>query len=500
MTSSSNPASVAVVGAGFAGLSAACHLRNRGHAVTVIDAADGPGGWARSVQHGPFRFDGGPTVITMPDLLADTFAAVGADMANYCTLQRLDPFYTANFADGSRIRIRSTLADTRAELIDVAGPDAGPEFDGFIRWLDELNDLEFDTFINRDVRSVPAMASNWRELAGLAKHGGFRTWQSTAAEFFSDERLRRLFSFQSMYAGVSPLDALGLFAVIAHMDSVQGVFVPVGGVGALAQGLCDAAAAAGVEFRFGERVRSITPYSDGPVLTVDDQTEIKCDVAVVTADLPVAKRELLGLSPRWSARRATPSPSCLVWHLAAHGDVPSHTSHHNIHFGRQWDAAFRQLFDEGRPMEDPSRFVTVGSISDPTAAPEGAHALYVLEPVPNLSADLDWETLTPELTERMLQWAAPAGYPVESAELVTTIDPPAWRHRGGTAGTPFSLAHHFFQSGPFRPDHEDTRAPGVVFAGAGTRPGVGIPMVLISGRLAAQRTCELVNDRRGTRL
>ena len=120
-------------------------------------------------------------------------------------------------------------------------------------------------------------------------------------------------------------------------------------------------------------------------------------------------------------------------------------------------------------------------------APPGGNPLYILEPVPNLGARLDWARETPLLTERMLEWAEGAGYPVRGAELVGTVDPPGWLARGASAGTPFSFDHRFAQSGPFRPAPEDRRLPGIVFAGAGTRPGLGLPMVVLSGRIAAGR-------------
>jgi len=166
--------------------------------------------------------------------------------------------------------------------------------------------------------------------------------------------------------------------------------------------------------------------------------------------------------------------------------VPAWVSHHNVHFGTAWEEAFDDL-DAGRTMGGPSRFVTFASLSDPTAAPDGCHGLFVLEPVPNLDADLDWNTATPALTERMLGWLESVGYPPAATDLVQTVDPPQWRRRGADRGTPFSLAHTFAQSGPFRPGPTDRRLPGVYFVGAGTRPGVGIPMVVISGQIAAQR-------------
>ncbi len=253
-----------IVGAGFSGLSAACHLRRRGYDVTVVEATDAPGGRAGVVHHDGYRFDTGPTVVTMLDLVSDTFATVDAAWSDYCQLERLDPAYTAHYADGSTIRVRGTVADTRQELATTIGPRAAEQFDDFVDWVGHLYRLEFGTFIDTDVTSVADLLSNWRDLWGLLMAGGFRSWNGTARRIFDDERLRRLFSFQAMYAGINPLDALGLFAVIAHMDTVQGVYAAIGGVQAIASGLHLAAEKAGVEFIFDQPIRSVHPTTPPP--------------------------------------------------------------------------------------------------------------------------------------------------------------------------------------------------------------------------------------------
>ncbi len=477
---------IVVVGAGFGGLSAACHLRGMGHDVVVFEAGSSPGGRAGLVDHEGFRFDSGPTVVTMVDLIASTFAAVGADLDDFCSLVQLDPAYRATFADGSSLSVRADVRDMADEIRRLSGPADAEGYGRFVAWTTELYRLEFDRFIARDVGGLADMAGGARQLAGLVAVGAFRSWAAKISGFFADDRLRRLFSFQAMYAGLSPLEALGLFAVIAHMDTVQGVFAPVGGVQALAAGLADAATKAGVEVHLNTPVTRISGGAR-PCVHLADGTVFEAAVVVANPDLPIVYDELLDVAMPKSLRRAHFSPSCIVWHLAMRGRLPDETAHHNIHFGRDWGVAFDDLLVRGRPMAEPSRFVTVGSLSDPTAAPPGGHAVFVLEPVPNLDADVDWSRQTPALTDRMRRWAEGAGYPVEDAELVSVIDPPAWRGRGAARGTPFSLDHRFSQSGPFRPAPEDRRIPGVVFCGAGTRPGIGIPMVLISGRIAAER-------------
>ncbi|MEZ5406541.1 MAG: phytoene desaturase family protein [Acidimicrobiales bacterium] len=485
-------APVIVVGAGFSGLAAACHLRAAGHEVLVLETGDRPGGRAGLVEHRGYRFDTGPTVVTVLDVLAQPFRAVGTDIGELCTLLPVDPVYRAHFHDGSSFALPADTGAATAAIDRFAGPAEARAYQQFLRWIGELHAAELTQFIDRDVRSVLTLAADAGALARLVRLGAFRSWYSTVSRLFADERLRRLFSFQALYAGVSPIEALGLLAVIAHMDTVQGVYAPLGGTAALAEGLATAAAKAGVELAYGTPAAAVTARPK-PAVRLGDGTTVDASAVVVTADLPVAYDELLGVAPPRRVDRAVAAPSCVVWHLATSGPLPAGSAHHNVHFGQAWDDAFDEILGRpGRPATDPSRFVTIASLSDPTAAPPGGHGLFVLEPVPNLSADVDWERETPRLTDRMLAWADGAGYPMRGAELVTVVDPPAWRHQGAAHGTPFSFAHRFRQSGPFRPAPEDRRLPGVVFAGAGTRPGLGLPLVTISGRIAAERAHHFV--------
>ncbi|MDN5762814.1 MAG: FAD-dependent oxidoreductase, partial [Microlunatus sp.] len=185
--------------------------------------------------------------------------------------------------------------------------------------------------------------------------------------------------------------------------------------------------------------------------------------------------------------RAQYSPSAVVWHVGVRGELPPEAAHHNIHFANEWAGAFDDLLKRGTLMGDPSRLVTIPSLDDPSLAPEGCSTLFVLEPVPNLRAGhLDWARERGPMRERLLAFLAAEGYPTDvvTEELVTPVE---WQAQGMAAGTPFALAHTFGQTGPFRPPNLERRVPGLIFAGSGTVPGVGVPMVLISGKLAADR-------------
>jgi phytoene desaturase len=172
------------------------------------------------------------------------------------------------------------------------------------------------------------------------------------------------------------------------------------------------------------------------------------------------------------------------------GLTQNDAAHHNIHFGADWNGAFKALLDDGVRMPDPSLLVSVPTIDEPSMAPAGDSVLYVLEPCPNLDGNVNWSAELPRARDELGRRIAALGYPTEIV-TETIIDPIEWERRGMERGTPFALAHKFFQSGPFRPNNVTRHAPGLVFTGSGTVPGVGVPMVLISGRLAAERVARL---------
>ncbi len=482
---------VAVVGAGLSGLSAALHLAGAGYRVTVLEAQDLPGGRNGSLVQEGFRFDTGPVVFTMVDLLEKAFAAVGARVSDYTTLTQLDPAYHAFFADGSRLLVRPGHEKMRDEIARECGTKDAAAFDTFVEWLRRLCAVELPHFIDVNFDSPLGLLRSPKAALELLRLRAFGRLGDEVARRFDDDRLRRLFSFQAMYAGLSPTRALSLYAVITYMDSIEGVYFPDGGMHAVPCAMARAATDAGVEFRYRTCVERVDRAPDGRAVGVvlGGGERVPADAVVVTADLPVAYERLLpGVSAPRVTRTGRYSPSAVVWHVGMKDAVlPDGAGHHNIHFGAAWDDAFVDLLDRGRPMADPSRFVAVPSIHDRSAAPAGDSSLYVLEPVPNLRVGhIAWESERDAWRDRLREFLVLAGY---GGEIVTEklVTPADWQAQGMAAGTPFSLAHTFSQTGPFRPRNVDRRVPGLVFAGSGTTPGVGIPMVLVSGKLAAER-------------
>jgi phytoene desaturase len=475
---------VVVVGAGLAGLAAALHLAGRGREVTVLERDPGPGGRAGRVEHHGYLLDTGPTVLTMPSILSDTFGAVGAELATELPLTRLDPAYVAQFADGSTLPVHTDAAAMTDAVRDFAGPAEAAGYTRLRDWLTRLYHAEFGRFIDANIDSPLGMLRP--ELARLVALGGFRRLDGQVGRFLADERLKRVFTFQALYAGESPMHALALYAVISYMDTVGGVYFPPGGVAALPRALARVAADAGVKFGYGDAVSELE-RAGARVTAVRTAAGARhpCDAVVLTTELPESHR-LLGRQPR----RPVPlraAPSALVVHAggpARHPDL----AHHTISFGHGWRSTFDELITQGRRMSDPSLLVTRPTATDPGLAPPGRELYSVLAPVPNLDrGPADWAAETGSYAEEVLDVARERLLPGFEPEFTHVLGPAEWAERGLVAGTPFSYAHSFVQTGPFRPRNLPRGTDNVVLAGGATVPGVGVPTVLISGRLAADR-------------
>ena len=478
---------VVVVGAGLAGLSAAMQLAGRGRSVTVVERGSHPGGRVGRADVSGYRLDTGPTVLTMPDVIDDAFSALGESTADRLELLRTEPAYHASFADGSALDVHSDADAMAAEIERFAGRG---EADGYRRlrtWLTRLYEFEFDGFIAANFDSPLALLTP--QLARLAAIGGFRRWDRMVRRFITDERLHRVFTFQALYAGVPPQRALAVYAVIAYMDTVAGVYFPRGGMRALPDAMAAAAVHAGVEFSYGTTVSALERNGDRVVaVRTDTGARLTADAVVLTTELPETYR-LLDRTPR-RLLPLRPAPSAVVAHVGCRAvdDGAKPMGHHTILFGSAWERTFRDIIDDGAVMSDPSLLVTRPSASDATLAPAGRDLLYVLAPAPNTAVGkVDWAAEGDAYTDRMLTAVADRMPGLDDFEILHVVNPADWAAQGMLAGSPFALAHTFAQTGPFRPANTVRGIDNVVLAGSSTVPGVGVPTAIISGRLAADR-------------
>ena len=477
---------VVIVGAGLAGLSAALRLSGAGREVTVIERESVPGGRNGLLNKSGFAFDTGPSVLTMPNLIADALACVGEDIKNWLELIPLKPLYRAFYHDGTQLDVHADSIQMQAEIAKTIGSQEAIGYGKYVEFVTKLYKYEMKDFIDRNIDSPLNLLT--LNLAKLIALGGFRRLAPKVNQFLKDPRTQKVYSFQAMYAGVSPQQALAIYAVIAYMDSVNGVFFPKGGMHAVPRALAAAAEKHGVKFKYNTTATAIERANGRATAVITETGErIACDVVVLNPDLPIAWRDLLNKEPV-SIKRLKYSPSCVTL-LVGSNKSYDHLAHHNIHFGKSWDGVFDELINKKTLMSDPSILVTVPTMDDPQLAPNGKSSYYILFPTPNLSAKIDWNEIGPKYRNEMVLALENRGYKdfgssIEVEHLTTPLD---WERQGMAQGAPFASAHTFFQTGPFRPKNMAKGFENVVFTGSGTQPGVGVPMVLISGRLAAER-------------
>jgi phytoene desaturase len=477
---------VIIVGAGLGGLSTALRLAGAGREVTIAERESVPGGRNGVLVDQGYRFDTGPTVLTMPSLIEDALACVGEKLSDWLELLPLRPLYRAFYHDGSQLDVFPDTAEMEAEIARVISPNEALGYRKYVDFVTKLYKYEMNDFIDRNIDSPLQLLTP--NLARLVAIGGFRRLAPKVSQYLRDPRTQKVYSFQAMYAGVSPQQALAIYAVIAYMDSVNGVFFPKGGMHALPRALAGAAEKHGVKIRYSTTVLSVATKNGRATGVITAEGEyIPADVVVLNPDLPIAYRELLHKEP-FEIKRLNYSPSCVVM-LVGSNKQYGHIAHHNIHFGQSWDGVFDELIEKKTFMSDPSLLVTVPTYDDPDLAPAGKSSYYVLFPTPNLNSTIDWQRERSRYRDEMLNVLHARGYTNfgEGIEVEHLTTPVEWRAQGMEAGAPFASAHTFFQTGPFRPRNVARGIENVVFTGSGTQPGVGVPMVLISGKLAAER-------------
>nr|WP_296771878.1 phytoene desaturase family protein [Rhodococcus sp. (in: high G+C Gram-positive bacteria)] len=515
MRSISGPTdSVVVVGAGLAGLSAALHLLGAGRTVTVLERESTVGGRVGiypvcdSDGQPLYEIDNGASVLTMPDLVESALNAVGETFSTTTPpirLTALSPSYHTRYADGTAIDVYSdpdTMAD---EVARTCGADEAVRYRKLRRWLASIFDTEFDRYIDSNFDSpldLVASPSALRDTVALLKLGGFGRLGPRVDKLLTDERLRRVFTFQALYAGMAPSKALGVYGAIAHMDTSLGVYFPAGGMSAIAAAMSDAVVRHGGTVVTDAEVSDISVH-DGRATAVRlaDGRHYPCDAVVLTPDLPIVDALLDTATATHTRRRgySVVSPSAVVFH----GTVPTRITdtwparaHHTIDFGAEWTETFSRITaraGRGSLMKDPSLLITRPSVTDPALlvrrGGEPCEPVSVLAPCPNLrSAPLDWARLRDPYVSELQGELERRGYRGLSSMTIDRIDTPqTWADRGMIEGSPFSSAHVFRQTGPFRRKNLVAGVSNVVLAGSGTTPGVGVPTVLVSGKLAAER-------------
>jgi phytoene desaturase len=476
-----------VIGSGFGGLAAAIRLGARGWRVTVLERLDRPGGRARAHRQDGFTFDAGPTIVTAPQLFAELWALCGRDMAEDVELRSLTPFYTLRFDDGTTFDCSADPAAMRAEVARLSPGDVAG-YERFMAVSERLCRIGFEELGHVPFGSVMDMA---RVAPELMKLRAWRSVHSLVASHVRDERLRTALSFHPLLIGGNPFSASALYGLIAHLERRWGVHWPMGGMGKLVGGLAGLIEGQGGTIRCGTDVAEIL-VRDGRAhgVRLASGETIAAQIVVSNADSAWTYRHLLPPEHRrrWTDRkleRARYSMGLFVWYFGTRRRFDA-VGHHTILLGPRYRGLLDDIFRRGVLPDDPSLYLHRPSASDPSMAPPGCDSFYVLAPVPNLGAGLDWATAAERIrrtvARRLHETVLPGFESAIVSERIATPEDFA-RDLLSFRGAGFSLEPVLTQSAWFRPHNRSEEVEGLYLVGAGTHPGAGLPGVLSSARV-----------------
>ena len=483
---------VGVIGAGPGGLAAALLLARAGLRVTLYERAGQVGGRTRTITApGGYRFDLGPTFFLYPRILREIFASCGADLDRMVELRRLDPLYRLVFEGGGELAA-SASPERMARDIAALSPADGPRVAGF------LADNRQKLAAFRPVLENPfTRITDYLRPDVLASLGRLRPFTSVDRDLrrhFTDPRVRLAFSFQSKYLGMSPFRCPSLFTILSFLEHEHGVFHPMGGCGAVSEAMAMLARRLGVRIRLGTEVERIDYAGGRPQAVHAGGSRDEVDAVVIGADFVGAIAQLVPepVRRRWGDRRidrARLSCSTLMFYLGIEGEVPD-LDHHTILLAKDYRQNIREI-EQGILPPQPSIYVQHAGFTDSGMAPPGHASLYVLVPVPNLRAKIDWQAELPRYRRLVLERLRHLGLDdlERRIRFERVVTPNDWQDefRVGRGAT-FNLAHDLRQMLWFRPHNRF--APGTYLVGGGTHPGSGLPVIFEGARISVRLLLE----------
>ena len=476
-----------VIGSGFGGLAAAVRLGARGYRVTVLERLATAGGRAAMFEQDGFRFDCGPTIVTAPELFDELWRLCGKRLSDDVELRALAPFYRLRFDDGTELDW-SGDPDAMRTLVTQLAPGDLAGYERLMRYSEQVYRRAFVELGHVAFNSWTAMLRIAPSLLRLRAH---RSLHSVVAAQVRHPKLRFLLSFHPLFVGGNPFTTSALYGLILHLERTGGVHCAIGGTASLVRGLLGLITGQGGQIRYGaEVVRILLQGRTAVGVQLDSGEQLAASVVVSNADTAWTYRHLLpaNLRRRWSDRRlvrARYSMSLFVWYFGTRCQYPG-VRHHTILVGPRYRELLRDIFERRVLADDFSLYLHRPTATDASLAPPGCDAFYVLSPVPNLNASVDWRTAAEPYRERIAQHLEATLLPDLRRNIVTSaiMTPLDFQNRLlSWRGAAFGMEPLLAQSAWFRPHNRAEDFEGLYLVGAGTHPGAGLPGVLSSARV-----------------
>lgn len=489
-------AKIAVIGSGFGGLSAAIRLAARGHDVSVFEGLDKPGGRAYVHSINGFTFDGGPTVLTAPFMFDDLWAVAGKRREDYVRFVPCDPFYRIFDHTGRAFDYNGDEAFILDQIARWRPEDAA----GYQRFMATTRGIFQKGFV--ELADKPFL--RWTDMVKVApdliKMQSYLSVYRYVSQFIRDDFLRQVFSFHPLLIGGNPFDTPSIYAMIHYLERQWGVHYAMGGTGAIVEGMVKLLEELGGKLHLNSPVERILVEKRRVTgLRLASGEEIATDAVVSNADVAFTYRNLIpeAYRHRNTNRRFERMKYGMSLFVLYFGTDRRYTdtqlAHHNILLGERYKGLLSDIFEKQTLASDFSLYLHMPSLTDPSMAPAGSEAFYVLAPVPHLGGDVDWRTAAKPYRDAIIQFLEERYLPDLSRHIVAehSIDP---RHFAGTLnsylGAAFSFQPTLTQSAWFRPHNRSEDFDNLYFVGAGTHPGAGLPGVLSSAIIAENLIAE----------